>query len=488
MIDDLLGSWSLGWEIGSIVLLAYLIGVALVIVSEDREPTTTLAWILLLWMLPVFGLVLYFFAGRNWRAITPKRQWVADLHRIRVPFMTDFYAPHHEFTDAVTNRCDDTAAERIIGTILVTNGAPPIPGHNVEIVPSGAEYFPILIEDILSAERFVHMQYFIWERDELTKRICDALADRLKAGVEVRVLNDFIGNIKYKKDQLNELKQLGAKIGSDVTDLGKANYRNHRKMTIIDGRRGHSGGVNIGQEYIDGGERYPMWRDTGMRFDGPIVGELQKLFADRWFEVFGESLFDTKYFPDPHAPVPADAIPMQIVAQGVEDPWESARRAHLAALGSAEKRVWIQSPYFVPDQSTFDALIDSALGGIDTRFMMTGWPDKKSAFRAAQSYWKPFVRAGGKMYLYEKGFFHAKSIVVDGICGAVGTMNMDIRSLLLHKELMVWMYDEATASQLEAIFENDLKECRLVTLEEIEAWSDGKRMADSAYRLASNLL
>ena len=174
------------------------------------------------------------------------------------------------------------------------------------------------------------MQYFIWERDELTEKICNVLMDRLKAGVEVRILNDFLGNIQYKKDQLKALRDAGAQWGSDQAQFSRLNYRNHRKITMIDGVIGHSGGLNIGQEYIDGKPKYPYWRDTGMRFVGPVVLRLQELFAARWFEVERESLFNEKYFPrwegDP------GSIMTQVVAHGVEDWWQSSSRAYEIAI------------------------------------------------------------------------------------------------------------------------------------------------------------
>ncbi len=390
-----------GWI--ALVLVLYWIAVVLTIVSQNREPSLTLAWILVLMALPGFGLILYFFAGRDWHSITAKRDWLADLKKIRTPFMNAFYARYADNTARARKDLDGTPASCVVNAIEKVNDAPPLPANDVTIHPSGEEYFPLLIEDIYKAQRFVHMQYFIWERDELTTKICDALMDRVKAGVEVRILNDYIGNIQYKKDQLKALESAGAKIGSDVTQIGKLNYRNHRKITVIDGELGHTGGFNIGQEYIDGQPKYPTWRDTGMRFRGPAVGEMQKLFADRWYEVYRESLFNPMYFPPEGAPVAENGPMLQVVAQGVEDYWASATRAHEVAISGAQKRAWIQSPYWVPDPTMLDTLVNASLAGIDLKFMMTGWPDKKIAFRTAQSYWKPILEAGGEIYLYMAG-------------------------------------------------------------------------------------
>jgi cardiolipin synthase len=472
----------------TIILVLYWIAVILTIVSQNREPSLTLAWILVLVALPFFGLILYFFAGRDWYSIQLKSKWLAEPKGLRAPFMATFYKRYAEQVDATRAKYDGTNVERVISAIEKVNDAEPVPANDVAIYPSGGEYFPHLIEDIKNAKRFVHMQYFIWERDELTTKVCDALMERVKAGVEVRILNDYLGNIQYKKDQLKALEKAGAKIGSDVTQIGKLNYRNHRKITVIDAEIAHTGGVNIGQEYIDGGEKYPTWRDTGMRFTGPAVGELQKLFSDRWYEVYRESLYNPMYFPAEDMPVREDPIMLQVVAQGVEDYWSSSTRTHQIAIAGAERRAWIQSPYWVPDLSMLDTVVNTALAGVDLKFMMTGWPDKKIAFRTAQSFWKPILEAGGEIHLYMAGFFHAKTVVIDGKMGAVGTMNLDIRSLHLHKELMVWMYDEGLAKRQEEIFLADLEKCRQVTLEEVNSWSSYKRFMDSMSRLASNLL
>ncbi len=477
---------SIGVLVLYLALLAYWVGVIVVVVSENREPYDTLAWILGLMLLPGLGLILYFMVGRNWPAITKKRAWFPKMVAARRAFMDPLYQRYEGHREALLESTDGHVEELVIQTIQKENESSPLPARTFEIYPSGEEYFPVLIEDIRNAKRFIHMQYFIWERDELTEKVCDALMDRLKAGVEVRILNDWLGNIQYKKDQLKALKDAGAQWGADVSQFNKANYRNHRKMTIIDGDVGHSGGVNIGQEYIDGGEKYPAWRDTGIRFTGPAVAGLQRLFAERWYERYDETLFDAKYFPDPS--LDPGSIMAQVVSQGVEDYWNSATRAHRVAIMGAKERVLISSPYFVPDFSTRDCLIDAALSGRDVHVLMTGWPDKKLAFNAAQSYWEPFLRAGGHMHLYMKGFFHSKSIVIDDTSCAIGTMNMDIRSLKLHKELMVWTYDRAITKRLADIFFDDLEQCREITLEEIESWSWWVGFRNSIARLASNVI
>jgi cardiolipin synthase len=474
--------------IGYVLLVLYWVAAIVVIVAEDREPTVTLLWILILVLLPGAGLVIYFFAGRDWKRIHARQRWVKDLRALREPFLKPFYARYRAYSDAALAAYHGTSTERLIRAICTERGNGPLPVNDLAIWPSGAEYFPHLIADISKAQRSIHMQYYTWERDELTTEICAALTERLEAGVEVRILNDFLGSLRYRKDQLEALKVAGARVGSDMTQFGRINYRDHRKITVIDETIGHTGGLNIGQEYIDGGAKFPSWRDTGVRFTGPAVGELQKLFADRWYEVFRENLFSPRYFPPLDTEVVEHPTMVHVVAQGVEERWSSSSRAHEIAISGAQKRVSLQSPYWVPDPTMLDVFINAALSGIEVRFMMTGLPDKRLAYQAAESYWEPVLRAGGHVYLYMAGFLHAKTIVVDSTVSAVGTMNLDIRSLRLNQELMVWIYDEDVARRQEEIFEADLEKCVEVTLEDIASWSAFRRFRDSASRLGSNLL
>jgi cardiolipin synthase len=190
--------------------------------------------------------------------------------------------------------------------------------------------------------------------------------------------------------------------------------------------------------------------------------------------------------PDPGAAEAGTLV--EIAAQGVEDPWSAARRAHMVAIGQAEESVWIQSPYFIPDYSIYDVMINAALSGIDVRFMMTGVPDKPIALWAAQTYYRKLIEAGAHVYLYEAGFFHSKTIVVDGEVSAVGTMNMDQRSLKLHKELMMWVFDREFAQQMAGVFLADMENCHEVTLEDVLALGGLKKFRNQAARLFSNVL
>lgn len=470
----------------NVALAVYWLAVALLIISEDREPTSALAWLLVLWALPFVGLVLYFLFGRNWPAITQRSARTREVRSATDRFMTTVYALYAEDTAVLKERVEGRLAAKLVNLIEEKAGAPPLPVRTCDIYGSGEEYFSVLLDDLASARRFIHMNYFIWKNDELGKRIIQVLHERLAEGVEVRILNDFVGGLLYRKPDFSALEDAGAYIGSDISHLSRMNYSNHRKITVIDGEIGHTGGFNIGQEYIDGGKRFPAWRDTAIRITGPGVADLEKLFDMRWFEVYGKSLFDGRYYPDPSL-AHGDTM-VQTVHHGYDDPWMSATRSYQVAIAGARKRVLLQSPYFVPDASTFDALINAAASGVQVEFMITRWLDKKVPFWAAETYFKPLLEAGARVWLWEPGFFHAKTLTLDDEICAIGTLNMDVRSLKINKELVVWVYDESRAAEHTRLFGADRQRSHELTLDEVDGWSRGRRWRNSVARLFSNLL
>jgi cardiolipin synthase len=466
-------------------LVVYWAAVIVLLIYDNREPSSTLVWLFVLIFLPGIGLILFLFFGRDWKVITARRHWAEGYVAAVIAKMRPVYERNAAADRLFRERYGHGLGGDISNTIQHESGSRPLPADSVEIFPTGAENFSRLEQDLAAARSFIHMEFFIWEQDELTARLTDILLDRLQAGVEVRILYDFVGSITFKKNELKKLAAAGARVSADVIQLFKLNYRNHRKIVVIDGVTGYTGGMNLGQEYIDGGERFPTWRDTNIRLTGQAVAELQKLFAMRWFEDEHEDILQDDYLPPASDGRLDGRVLTQLVAHTIEGPWEAGRRAHMLAISQAQHTLRIQSPYFVPDPGTFDAMINAALSGVDLRFMMTGWVDKKLPFWAAHTYFEPLLRAGARIYLYEAGFFHAKTIAVDSTICAVGTMNMDIRSLRLHKELMVWIFDAGLARQCEEIFDRDLEQCREVTLEEVRSAGRWERFRNSFARLFS---
>ena len=473
-----------------LVILIYWVVVVILLIMDDREPAITLAWLFILVFLPVIGLFFYIFFGRDWKVVAQRKGWIQTLKRVETEEMAPIYQRNTGASERFAREWAGTIAVPVSRAITSENVSMVLPAASVELFITGKAKFARLKEDLAGAQRFIHLQYFIWEQDRLTAEIVAILLDRLKAGVEVRIMYDWMGCISFKKRELKQLAKAGALVRADVTDLLRINYRNHRKIVVIDGEIGYTGGMNVGQEYIDGGARFATWRDTHMRLTGQAVAGLEKLYASRWFEhkKDHEDLFTEQYMPAPDATAVESGTLVEIAAQGVEDPWSAARRAHMVAIGQAEESVWIQSPYFIPDYSIYDVMINAALSGVDVRFMMTGIPDKPIALWAAQTYYRKLIDAGARVFLYEAGFLHAKTIVVDGIVSAVGTMNMDQRSLKLHKELMVWVFDKGFAQQVADAFARDVLGCHEVTLDDVLSVGGLKKFRNQAARLFSNVL
>jgi cardiolipin synthase A/B len=473
-----------------LVVLVYWVVIVILLIMDDREPSITLAWLFILVFMPVVGLIFYIFFGRDWKVVARRKGWYQTLRHTEEGEMAPIYERNAATKARFVREWDNGIAFPISRSIQSENVASILPATSLHLYTAGADKFAHLLEDLAAARRFIHLQYFIWEQDELTAKITAILLERLQAGVEVRIMYDWLGCISFKKRELKRLKKAGAKVHADVTDIFRINYRNHRKIVVIDGEIGYTGGMNVGQEYIDGGKRFATWRDTHVRVTGQAVAGLEKLYAARWFERKRdhENLFGATYMPAPDAASVETGTLVEYAAQGVEDPWSAARRAHMVAIGQAEHSVWIQSPYFVPDYSIYDVMINAALSGIDVRFMMTGVPDKKIALWAAQTYYRKLIDAGARIYLYEAGFFHSKTIVVDSQVSAVGTMNMDQRSLKLHKELMMWVFDRQFAQQMSDVYLADMEQCHEVTLEDVLALGGLKKFRNQAARLFSNVL
>lgn len=472
----------MGTDLILIAIFIYSLVVIVSLVSEERDPSTTLAWILVLLLFPLGGIVLYLLFGRDQRRPGARnerrRQAAALVHGVLGP-LRESHAPlegalvcdplHGGVSQAITRLC---------GTV-------PLPCHDLDVFTGGARKFERLIADIEAAREFVHLQYFIWESDELTGRVCDLLAEKVRSGVEVRVLYDWVGSAFYGKRQLKELVKAGAQVRPDRADWRTLNYRNHRKITVIDGRIAYTGGMNMGQEYADGGRRFDSWRDTHLRFRGPLSSDLHALFCARWYRVTGEDLFSERYFPVAEESGSEAPIWAQLAFSGPESEWQALRHIFHVALGRAAVRIRVQSPYFVPDQSIGDVLSVQAFAGVDVRLMMAGVHDKKLPWWAAFSYLDELVLAGGRALQYDAGFMHAKTLTVDGRLSAVGTTNFDIRSFALHDELQVFFYDEGVTRRLDQDFERDALASMEVTLGALEAIGTLARFRNAFARLFS---
>ena len=481
--------FSFGFWLVDLLLLLAIAGVVIVLATDDRDPSTVLAWLFVVLLLPVLGLIAYFFIGRNFRRDSKRRQRImAQMEAVAETALFPITAANTEFTEATVAELAGTPGGRIEATGRTEGSVAPLPADSVDLYLSGSEKFPALLAEMATAQRYIHLMYLIWEKDELTAKVTEILLERLKAGVKVHILYDWLSCITYKKDELKKLAEAGAVVAPCYKRLPQFNYRNHMKMVIIDGKSVYSGGMNMGQEYIDGGPRFNVWRDTSFRLSGPVVAPYLMLFASTWLYNGGSEDLATDYMPPPEEHRLHEGIPVQVLHSSVMTTFKTIRDVFITALLNARERIWIQSPYFVPDEPLITALCTAAASGIDVRFMMTGVPDKKIPFYAAQAYYPQLLRAGVKVYQYKAGFLHAKTVTVDEQLSIIGTCNWDIRSIILHDEVVAVFYDEGVAKKYAAQYEKDIEDCAQITDEDLAALSGGQRFRNSIYRLFSRLL
>jgi cardiolipin synthase A/B len=466
---------------------AAVIGIAYALVTDDREPTIVLAWLFVILLVPILGIVAYFFLGRDLRrqAVHPSDVGQPSVVAGRDP--TPVVADSSGVPSAATADLPGSTRQRIEQTGTYEAGATPLPAEEVRLYFTGADKFRDLLADLRAAERYVDLMYLIWEKDRLTAEVTEILLDRLRAGVEVNIIYDWLSSKPYKKDELEQLAAAGARVVPCYKKLSQLNYRNHMKMAIIDGRVVYSGGMNMGQEYIDGGPRFDVWRDTHFRMSGPVVAPYLSLFAATWLRNGRSEDLTTRHLPGLDSPSEAD-VPVQVLHSSVSTQFPTIRDVFLVALTNARRRVWIQSPYFVPDEPLLSAMCVAAASGVDVRLMMTGVPDKKIPFYAAHTYFNRLLASGVTVYKYDAGFLHSKTVTVDDDVAIIGTCNWDIRSLLLHDEVVSVFYDEATATANAEQYEQDIRACSVVTTAELSRLSGRERLRNSVYRLLSRLL
>lgn len=466
--------------------ILYYIGVIVFIIGDDRSTDTTMTWLIVLLFLPFTGIVLYYFLGKNYRNETsPLRRKMRAAQKKREKIFPEAHASYETFSKQFRETTSDPDIVTTSQLIERNNDCYVLPAEKVKLLEDGKEFFDELKRQLSSAKQYIHMMYFIWEKDELTRELTDILLAKLRDGVEVRLLYDALGSIMYGKSELKELKAAGAHIAADNTAIYLLNFRNHHKITVVDGRVSFTGGHNIGQEYIDGGKNYKSWRDSSIEITGPALLDLQDIFALRWLLKTGEDIYDEKYFPS--IPIPAKPIAVQMAYSSIDLKWETVKQVYLKLILSANERVYIQTPYFIPDQTLLDALIAAGLSGVDVQLMMTGVPDKNVPWWAGKAYFKKPLEAGVKIFFYDTGFFHVKTLLIDDTVVSVGTVNFDMRSFNLQKENTCLVYDAKTVQSHLATYRNDLKSCSTFTLSDFQALHPLAKLRNALCKVPSRL-
>jgi len=476
------------WFFSNILIINILLAI-LIVFFERRNPTSVWAWLLILFFIPIVGFILYLFLGQDLRRKKMFKGKEEEDHIQQMIHIQERSIDENEFTFTDPNLNSFTD---MVGFHLRSNNALFSANNKVEILLDGEEKFSKLKESIKNAKEYIHLEYYIIRNDALGKEMIDLLAQKAEEGVEVKLLYDGMGCIWLPRKFFNPIIKAGGQVSAFFPPFIpyfnlRMNFRNHRKICIVDGQEGFVGGFNIGVEYLGQAPKFGFWRDTHFYLRGNAVDGLQARFLLDWnfSSVLNKITNDTKYFP-----IKEDEgdVGVQIVSSGPDSKWYGIKNGFLKMIMEAEKSIYIQSPYFVPDDSILEALKVAVLSGVDVRIMVPNKPDHPFVYWASLSYLGELVQAGARCYTYEKGFIHCKTMMVDGLVNTVGTANMDIRSFKLNFEVNAFVYDAEITRQLETIFMQDIEDSEEMTIERYEQRSYWIRMKESVSRLLSPIL
>jgi cardiolipin synthase A/B len=464
-----------GWTALAYAVLT--IGTLLAVLHLKREPMSAIAWSLTVILIPFFGPLLFFLFG--YQSIHRK---LMKRKRRRNAYKKLVTRTDGESAD-VPEQWDVLARLGHHG-----DGFPVTGGNAVALYHDGNPAFEAMLAAIERAEHHVHAQFFILRDDPTGARFLDALCACAQRNVEVRLLIDSVGSFYLPSRVLRRLRRAGGKAAGFLPLFNpfRVNLRNHRKILVVDGHTGFTGGLNIGDEYLHKHRKFGFWRDTHFRIEGPAVEGLQHTFLEDWHFTTAEEVKGGAYFPRRgHAP---GNVLAQVVASGPDAEFKAIRETYVAAILRARERVWIASPYFVPDAGLRDALLLASRSGVDVRYLGLFRPDKWIPFLAARYYWTDMLAAGVKVYQYARGMMHSKYVLVDGEWASVGSANTDNRSLFLHFELNCQFFDAGVVKELEDAYLGDLQWSVRLDEELFATRPLVARLAENACRLFSPVL
>ena len=470
-----------GWlYILSMTLLWGIIAIAVVhVVMDNRQPAKTMAWALVIIFLPLVGIVFYLFFGINHRRerLISQRSLDQLSKRSMLGFVEqqDLHVPesHKQLVDLFINQ----------------NFSLPFRVTGVDIMTDGYAFFPELLADIGKAQHHIHIALYIFEEDPLGNLIADALIDKARQGVEVRIIYDDVGCWRVRRGFFERMREEGIDVLPYLpvhfpTFTSKVNYRNHRKIIIIDGSVGYIGGMNIAQRYVS-----KKWRDTMLRLQGAIVYSLQRAFLVDWYFVDRTLITNRKYYPAVSAVPKPNEILAQVVTSSPTTLYPEIMQGFVRAITSARRYIYLETPYFLPNEPVLFALKTATIAGVDVRIICPHHSDAKFTEWASRSYLRELHEAGAQVFLYEPGFMHSKLMIIDDALATCGSTNADFRSFENNFEANVFIYSEGTALRLKKVFLDD--QSLSVPLESVASWVQPKflpRLWESLTRMISPLL
>lgn len=471
------------------VILIYVCLLILIIILEGKRPEKTIGWLLIMAILPPVGIILYVFLGRNWK--------VNKLNKKLSPKIKDLITK-------TMYKINNLNYISLVNLVSNTSDSPLFINNDVTIFRDGIEKFNCLKKQILKAKHHIHLEYYIVKNDDIGNEIKNLLIQKSKEGVKIRFIIDRVGSITIGKKFIYDMKKHDIDVVQYSYFLApilriintQINYRNHRKLVIIDGNIGFIGGINIGDEYLGKG-KLGYWRDTHIMVQGNFVLGLQAVFIDDFFNIKKANKskeynflslnreFD-KYFPKLNS---RGNTVMQFMKSGPDSHYSSIMQSTLKMISMAKHHIYITTPYFVPPESIIESLKVASLSGIDVRILFPGCYDHFTVYYASRTYLNEVIKCGAKVYFYDKNsFIHAKVMTIDGEISSIGTANMDIRSYELNYEINSIMYDKKITEQLETMFFNDLTISTLITEKQCNDTSLFIKFIETITRLFSSLL
>ena len=471
------------------LIVAYALIVTAILALQNRSPQSTFAWVLFFLLFPPGALLIYIMFGRG-RHVFSRELSTARL--LETSTLSDRAA-------RVVARQPAAIAElgviqrdfaRLASMLWASGRSPLTTGNRLEILQNASEKYPRLLDDIRAASQSVHLLYYEWASDDFTEQVADLLRDKVRGGVEIRILYDPVGSYSMlSRRYVNGLRRDGVDMRpfSSLYQLHTLSYRSHRKLAIVDGRVGYSGGLNMTAKHLTGPKGFTGWRDTHSRVTGEAVTNLQSVFATMWTNATGENLFDQRYFPEVEAS--QNGVTIQVVSAGPDSRWETIRQAYLGMIALAREHVYLQSPFLILDTSVAEAMMTAALAGVDVCVMIApGGGELSPAYRAGMTYAANLARAGVQVLLYQGAYFHSKTICVDSCICSIGSANIDIRSFSINYETNLVIYDESVTRELESDFLADREHCVRFSTEVYDAQNTSSRLVDSVMRLGSPLI
>ena len=455
---------------------------AVVIVQQRRTPAATIAWLLVLALLPVVGYIIY-------RLIGPLRLERRKMRRrLTRKVVEEALGALTEIEAASPMR----HREQLARIAIAAGEAPPLHSDTIELYTEGEPAYRDIAKALDDAKHHIHIEYYIWEPDETGTRLRDQLIARAKAGIEVRVIVDGTGSHGVRSGFFKALVAAGAEVHwfNPVSLLGlrhrRADFRSHRKIVVCDGRVGFTGGMNVANAHTAAHTGAEAWRDTHMRLEGSAVRALQRVFVEDWMYSANKTLpLSSAYFPPPQSKT---GEVVQIVASGPDLAVFAIQKMYFGAVNQATSRVWLTTPYFVPDDAMLSALVSAAMRGVDVRIIVPAKGDSKLVDLAARSYFPDMLDAGAHVYEYTPRFIHAKTFVIDDDVAIVSTANVDNRSFRLDFEVAGVIYGHGVNTRLADAFTADLKSCTEVDRATLERQRFFRRLGQSGARLLSPLL